>query len=1096
MKKLNFLAASALLCAFALPGKAAEPAEPVLYGYQGDQDRLADHGLFAFTPTGTGADLLWRDKLAYNSDGSINTTTMLGGWIRNGRLCGYVSYFPIPSLSYYKYVERDIKTGEILLSQNVNTDGESWGNIFLFATYCPTDDRVYGYGFNKSRTKFVFKSAPSTDLDQAVIISVCNEYKDMCRSICFNEEQGVLVGINGRYEMVQIDVNTGEQTLLYTPSLNPAPDYDIVSGLIWLPSRQGYAWNFYTFGESDSGEVVSQLKLIDPANRTTSTLRSFPSTYNFNYIIADNNDPVPVQNAPEACTSLTANFADGATSGNFSFTLPAKLVDGSAISGSVDYTLYVDNKATLSGSGAAGAAVTTSNATLSDGTHYVRVLPKVGGKEGLGELISVFIGEDTPMAPVNVVLTDKRLTWDPVTKGLHGGALDGVEYEVYFGTRLVDVTSETYMDVEDIIDNSGTMEAYQAEVRAKCGTKTSKGTLSNSYIAGESLTVPFTIEPTREQYLTSIQEDTDGNNEMWSFDVRDYDDHNVLTSGFAKDMQSEDWLFLPRFKAEANTIYTLSFNVNTADTDMLGGTVEVWIGENPSSEDMKLCIIPAIAINDYSPQRLTASFMIPADMAGADHYYLGLGVKSEQGILSPLQFETIKVVKTSDNMNAPAAISNLKISTVADSPLKADISFVMPDCTLAGNSIPATYSVKADITTSNGLSKSVTGAPGENVSLQMEIGQGDFLVTVTPTVNNLQGMPANGVAHLGFGLPGAVRNLRAEYNESNTYMTLRWDAPATDMEGTPSEDDILTYNVWMYDNDEDAYVLQVTVPYPLTYATMDMSGTTTLTDLNVAIQAVNLTGASPLLEKILCQVGTPYELPMEEDFNGDSFKYMPMSQYTGEGYKDVTFKWGATTSLSGDLPAQMVTADVGDVIAAIPSKVGAKSRFLFPKFSSMAYEYTCCKFILWTGEDAANITVGATAYPMTEEKIIYTVPKGDGYTTVNVQLPEDMCQNPWVALTLNADYPTLSSRFILAGFSFGNGAGVGEVADTYYGTIIGGEGCIGICGYDGLTAEVFTLDGRRVASQKLSGDYTRLSIAPGIYVVKVGAGRTAKVVVR
>lgn len=1094
MKKLNFLATSALLCAMAIPA-SAQQNEPVLYGYQGDIDRLADHGLFAFTPTGTKTDLLWRDKLSYSSDGSINTTTMLGGWIRENRLCGYVSQFPIPSLSYYKYVERDLHTGEILLSQDVNTDGNSWGNIFLFATYCPVDDRVYGYGFNKSRTKFVFKSAPSTDLDQAVIISVCNEYADMCRSLCFNPEKGMVVGINGRYEMVQIDVNTGQQTKLYTPALNPAPDYDIVSGLIWLPSRQAYAWNFYTVGQSDEGTVVSDLKLIDPDNRTTTTLRSFPPAYNFNYFVAENNEPVAPADAPEAVTGLAAHFNGVSTDGNFTFTLPAKLVNGNAISGNVDYTLYVDNKAVLNGSGAAGASVTTDNITLTNGSHYVRVLPKSGTAAGLCDLIAVFIGEDTPLAPVNVVLTDKTLSWDPVTKGLHGGALEGVEYEVYFNSRLVETTSETSISVEDIVDNSGKMEAYQAEVKAKCGSKTSKGTLSNPFIAGESLTVPFTIEPSEAQFETCIQEDTDGNNEKWSYNTREYDNHGVMTSGFGKDMQSEDWIFLPRFKAETKTIYTLTFNVNAADVDLLGGTVEVWIGDKPSSEAMKVCVIPAMAVNDYSPARLSASFMIPEELADAEAYYLGLGVKSEQGVLSPLQFETIKVVKTSDDMSAPAAVSDLKIATVADSPLKAEISFIMPDCTLAGNSIPATYTVKADITTSNGLSKSVSGAPGENMSLQMEIGQGDFLVTVTPTVNSVKGMPANGVAHLGFGLPGGVRNLRAEYNETNTYLTLRWDAPATDMEGTPSEDDVLTYNVWVYDASEDAYVLQVEVPYPLTFATMNMSQNLKLTDLNVAIQAVNMTGASPILEKIVCQVGTPYELPMYEDFNGNEYNYKPMTQFVGEGFQNVQFRWGAATNEKLELSGQMAVADVGDVLAGVPMQTGARSRYIFPKFSSMAYDYTVCRFILWTGEDAADITVNATAYPMTEARTIYTVPKGDGYTTVNVQLPEDMSQNPWVQLALDAYYPTLSSRFVLAGFSFENGASVEGVTETVYGSILGGEGFIGICGYQDATAMVYTLDGRLVAAEKLSGDFSRINVASGLYVVKV-ADRIAKIVVR
>lgn len=1093
MKKLKLFGMSAILCAMSLPGLAsAQGTEPVFYGYQGDMFGEKPRGMFAFTPTGTTTDMLWRDQLSYNADGSISTINMLGGWLRDGRLCGYESYYPVPSLDYYKYIERDLLTGEVLLEKNVNTAGNSWNNIFLYATYCPVDDRVYGYGFNKSRTKFVFKSAPASDLDQAVIIKVCNQYKDMARSLCFNAEQGILVGINGNYELVQIDVNTGDQTLLYKPALNPAPDYDITSGLIWLPSRQAYAWNFYTV-EADNN--VSTFKLLDPIAKTATDLRSFPVGYNFNYFVAQNNEPVASTSSPAACTGLAAHFTGTDTKGNFTFTLPTKLNNGSDISGNVNYQLYVDNEPTLSGSGAPGASVTTTEVTLTPGSHYVRVLPQTGVNTGLGELIAVFIGEDTPLAPTNVVLTETRLSWDAVTKGLHGDVLEGVVYDVYFGTRLVETTSETSMSVEDIIDLEGALAPYQAEVFAKCGSVSSKGALSNTCVAGKSYTVPFTIEPTQVEFNMCVQEDTDGNNVFWSYDKRKYDDHSVFTSGFGKDMETEDWIFLPRFAASANKIYTLSFNVNIAYTDYKGGKVEAWIGTSPSSEDMKVCVIPSMAIYDYSPFKLSGSFMIPEEIASAGNYYIGLGVKSEQGTLSPLQFETIKVVETSDNMSGPEAVSKLAVSPVEGKPLQTELSFVLPDRTLDGKSIPATHIVSAEISTSNGQSKTVTGTPGEAQSVKLDLGQGDFLLTVTPSVSSISGLPANIVVSLGFDLPGMIRNLRAEYNETNTGLTLRWDAPATDMQGTPSDDDILDYNVYTFDASEDAYVLQVTVPYPLTYATMQMSENTTLSNLEVAVAAVNMVGQSPLIARTLCQVGKPYDLPMKDDLNGDYFEFEPITQYVGGGYEGAQILWGAATNTNIDLSPAMAVGDVGDVLAGIPSEPGAKSRILFPKFSTLGINEVECNLHLWCGADAATVKVGATAFPMSEEQELMTIPSREGYDWISVALPAEMCNDYWVALGLYIEYPTLASRFVLAGYNFDKKGSVEGVSDTLFGSIFGGEGCVTICGYEGKLARIYSLDGHGVAVERLGEGLNKLIVPSGVYVVKV-ADRTAKVVVR
>ena len=58
----------------------------------------------------------------------------------------------------------------------------------------------------------------------------------------------------------------------------------------------------------------------------------------------------------------------------------------------------------------------------------------------------------------------------------------------------------------------------------------------------------------------------------------------------------------------------------------------------------------------------------------------------------------------------------------------------------------------------------------------------------------------------------------------------------------------------------------------------------------------------------------------------------------------------------------------------------------------------------------------------------------------------------------------------------------------------GGENEIIICGYEGLTADVCTVDGKVIAHVECM-DMTRINVIPGIYIVNVN-GNVAKVNVR
>ncbi len=1085
---------------------AQSQGDPLLFGYQYNYNTSAAiRGMYTVTTAGT-SDLLWKDALAYTGS-STNEHAMLSGWERDGKLCGYQSVYPMPDQSYYKYVERDLETGEVSKEVNIDLTG-GWTNFFLNAAYCPDDDRIYGYGFNEGRTAFAFKSAPADKPEQAVIIKdVSSVYPG---SICYNHETGTFYGVlnernaDNTYtnSLVTIDVNTGESTKVMSLSTGATSDTKCTGALLWVPARQAFLWNFYTMFDGEN--PCSQLLEINPTKKTLNVVRSFDDEQNFLYFIADGNDPVAAHGAPARIDNFSSTLGTGDTA-SISFNLPSKYADGSAIANDVNvsYVVYVDGVSKLNGTGLPGAEV-KGTLTLSDGTHFIRVVPTVNNVNGLSDINVIYVGDDSPRAPENIVLTEKTLVWDAVTTGLAGNPISDVMYVVEINGMLVAETTDTNFDVEDVIFTDGELTNYRAGVRALYRGRYSKYGYSNDIVVGNPWTVPFTIYPDAEQFSLMIQEDVDKDNVMWTLDKEQYTESYVLTSGFSRYTATDDWIFLPKFTASSDKVYSLEFNVFLADVELGGARVEAWIGDAPSKSAMKKVLVPAIRMLSDNPDAVyTGQFVVDGDLVGKD-LYIGIGVSSDAGVMSPLRFKNLSVYESASvSMDGPEAVGNLSASTVAGTEPTTRVSFTLPAKTLAGNAIPASSTVKATVKIDGGRSGEVSGAPGEQVSVDLVSGTGDYMVTVTPSCDGKTGLSSNCVAGLGYGVPGLVRNVKVSYDDTNCAMRIDWDAPDTDLNGNSIEGDQFSYKVWAYNSDSKSYELAVEVPYPLQFATVLMEENTSLQILEVGITAVNMAGESTAMSKVICQIGDPESLPAKEDFNADWLAY-PLTIYNSGEYKNAEILWGAPSKLglSGDL----LGAD-GDVIAGVPSEAGAKSRIDLPKVSTVGVGDPLLILNIWTGDNAATTkivgtypsddfitTEGVTYYPETQIEVA-TIAAGNGYQSVPVALPAQMANQPWSFVSIISEYPSLASRFVLAGYEVTSGSGVEGVTETVFGTIFGRHGVVTITGYEGKTARVYTLDGAKVAEAVVSGGSCDINLASGIYVVRV-ADRTEKVVVR
>ena len=184
-----------------------------------------------------------------------------------------------------------------------------------------------------------------------------------------------------------------------------------------------------TFTPAEDGQYYFAIHAISPADQ-------------FNLLISS----LTIELAPEATApAAIADFAvaagaEGALEANLSFTAPAKAINGSDLSGTVDVNIYRDNELinTLTGI-AVGSAQTWKDTNVEDGKTYTYYLVAANESgDGLkSEKASVYIGVDElggvpDFAATSVTASNITFTWKPA-EGVHGGYIntDAIVYTVY-----------------------------------------------------------------------------------------------------------------------------------------------------------------------------------------------------------------------------------------------------------------------------------------------------------------------------------------------------------------------------------------------------------------------------------------------------------------------------------------------------------------------------------------------------------------------------------------------------------------------------------------------------------------------------------------
>lgn len=1040
------------LCMSVASAAGTFPDGTHLYGYR--EDFTAGTGLYEIFPESN--KLLWEDA---NYGDSF--TALSSGWIVDNKLCAYAVFSFGAMAMDNTYLEFDKTTGEILAT-------EMAGDAFMeYASYNPIDRTIYGFGYDDMGELSFLKASIDSPTEIEAVKSI--EESDNCYGLTYNSAGKYLVGIRGDGSLVRID-SDGTQTLLtstgYVTSYNAGSSQFPSSALAFSETENAYYWNPQLASYEDVLVRIS-------ANDYSITKFDYYDGDQYRFMFAECERVSAV--VPAAPRIDNIEFKNGSLSGEATIVMPDKTESGDEFSGTLKWYALVDGVDYSTGSAEAGETVTIPLVDLSQSMHVFSFYVQNGEQKSVESTSSLYVGYDTPAAPTNVVLSsDGTLTWDAVTTGAHNGYVDqaAITYSVIVGGEEFNVENRTTYLIP-LPDTTG-MFSLVATVTASSFGLTSAPAQSNREIFGEYMITPMEIVPTQDQFYLCQTIGQDGDATGWTFDAS----QNCFDSGFSIDSKLDDWLILPAIYLEKDKLYYFSMQSRRKGVMYENEKIEVRYGSTPAVDAMT----GIIAQNIYPDQDYTqteASFQIPE----TGKWYVALHGCSDVNQYGVL-VKDIVVTYDGIRSDSPAKVTSLLAKPGANGALEATVSFEMPELTFGGAAIDADTQITATVEGDN--VETVSGKPGEEMVVTVRTKQGENVITVTPYIETLPGERSRVNVFTGVHQPADISKINCEVNQNLTAMTVTWEAPDQALDGGYIDPEALTYTVLAPEE-----TMLGTVWNKIAEGLTETNYTYTIENSNldyyeIAVIAVNAAGESPNAATTGAVLGTPHTLPMIEDFNQPSstsfFKYDPWVTYVPDSRYNVM--WGVLPMKS----VPCVSEYQGNACVGQGQAKGDLGKAGFPVFSTKGFEKVYLEIKVWTGESAADdINVTGDTFGMTEPVEVGKVTYNDGWSIMNVELPQSLLDRDWVRLYLNASFPYGASQWVvMSNYILHQATEVTDINSDSVNVKIA-RGQISIETPETLPYQLVSFDGKKMASGVTSSESKIvIPVETGIYVLSVG----------
>lgn len=1034
-------------------------------------------GLYEFEKDGT-VQSLWRSPFS-----GSNSLELVSIWYYNEKICATAPYYIYGYMSGMTYYEMDYKTGLIV---NEYQDPDGLDSAVFYSCTVDTDAKmIYGYGTDElgsdddeegTATHAFFLSAPVDNPTQVTIVKNLGAagFNSQCISMCYNEIDHKLYGVTISNDFVTIDPATGNQTKLFHINVNNGA---YISGMVYSAMERLFYWN------ANFDNWTSGIYTINADTQEVKMAYNFPNGDLYSCMFTAGQ--TVTGETPMRPELLSSSFPQGATTGTVSYRMPTILADGAEISGDITWTTYLDGAKYATGTAAPGETVAAEFKDLATGTHKFAMSVTVGGKTSEQVETSIYVGFDFPQAPTNVQLTEGLVKWAPVSKGIHGGYVDqsDLEYEVFLNSQSLGKTTKTQM--------SFTMpelpvQKFTASVVAISRGQQSEPGLSNYIVAGEPWTIPVDMVASEETYDLMTIIDGNKDDETWWYD----EDDEAFISGYSDISDPDEWLFLPAIEfPEANKNYSFYISCMKLTSYYPEDYLEVMIGNYPSPEHMTDVVIPK-----FSPQSRDYAWfdnlLLKVPAPGA--YYIGLhatgAVKNQLGIL----VHEVRVEDNAISATSPGKVQNLKAEPAEKGALSATVSFNMPTLDVSGNKLAADATLTAIVTADE--EKSVTGKPGEAMSLSIRTVQGDNTVSVNTRLGEQNGATTTTEVYTGVIIPGVVKKLTGAVSEDMMSINLSWEGADAYMSNGYYDPAGVNYILITFNpntGEMDDSLLMGTGITSYTYS-LPVGAEQNLYTFGVVAQ--NVAGDNGQYVRLQSIMGTPLRPGMIENFNNSQtgFNYGPWMNYSD------TYSIWRVYPLA-EISSSWAHMD-GNALCGFnihPNNTPSEGKLGMPRFSTKGESKITCRIHWWTGFDAASVRILAATHDQPEAQMITRIPIGEDWEWTSFDLKPEYLDLDWVQLYIEAKYrPDDDMNYcIISEIQILDATGVTLMQAGGEGNVIGRTGCVEFTGFDGKNADIFSIDGKRMASLTVRSDRESVAMDAGIYIVKV-ADRSYKIIVR
>ena len=742
----------------------------------------------------------------------------------------------------------------MILAEFCVYDTETWkqeeyipvegGSVSIDMDYDPTTGYIYGAFYNDSFDGLVFgRIDPNTGKRTAIC-----DLNRIFFGISVNSK-GEVYGLDEEGGLYQFDKTTGNRTLIGNTGilqqyLGCCSFDQKTDELYWCVSREDGSWMY----------------LVDTETAQVTELCKFPNDEEIQglYIPA----PAAEANAPAAASNLSATFEGASLKGTFTFTMPMSTYGGSALLGSIEYEIYINDEPYSTGQAFTGSEVNATVEVPTYGLYKLSVRPK--NKHGLApaKFISTWIGKDVPAAVTDLNAADGTepnqvvITWKAPTTSQHNGYLDvaGLTYRVerHHGEDviLLGVTGElTYTDK---IENPGIISPYYYTVTPIVdGDREGESANSNSIGVGSALSLPYYNDFSDEHCLDIISiVDRHNDGKTWEWDPT----FQAARAQYDWVNAKNEWLITPALQMKAGRVYKLGF-----DTWGRAGYVErfeVKMGQGKKYSDLKTTVVPRTEVRNDTPAHNFALIKVDSDgdysfgfhvLSDVDQWWLYLdNISIEEGPL----------------LGTPNAVTGLQLKAGEKGTLSTTISFTAPTADVENQTLADLSGIK--VVLEGELIATLTPQPGEKVTYtDLTAQQGMNHYTIIPFNSNGDGLETIDSVYVGVDIPKAPRNVRLK--KVNDKPVISWEAPTEGINGGYVNPDEVFYYIVRSDNAEVANRYK---GLTITDDNLDLAGEQAF--ISYAVYAQNIAGISEeeyALSNEAC-FGTPFELPFHESFAG------------------------------------------------------------------------------------------------------------------------------------------------------------------------------------------------------------------------------------